>query len=86
MAALWSVFEEIEPSDIAKSSGDEETSLTAYRISEDDLISDIWQVTKPSHAIICERGELWCGDHKLFCFKRRTCRFNFFYFLMVFGS
>uniref|UniRef100_A0A251SNW3 Uncharacterized protein n=1 Tax=Helianthus annuus TaxID=4232 RepID=A0A251SNW3_HELAN len=59
MAALWSVFDEIEPSDIAKSSvsciGDEETSLTAYRISEDDLISDIWQVTKPSHAIICER-------------------------------
>ncbi|KAJ0475402.1 hypothetical protein HanHA300_Chr13g0465031 [Helianthus annuus] len=47
MAALWSVFDEIEPSDIAKSSGDEETSLTAYRISEDDLISvflSFWKV------------------------------------------
>ncbi|KAJ0479279.1 hypothetical protein HanIR_Chr13g0618231 [Helianthus annuus] len=46
MAAVWSVFDEIEPTDIAKSSGVEETSLTAYRISEDDLISVLWSCWK----------------------------------------
>ncbi|MFS8001054.1 hypothetical protein Hanom_Chr13g01185741 [Helianthus anomalus] len=42
MAAVSSsVFDEIEPIDITKSSGVEETSLTAYRISEDDFISEL---------------------------------------------
>ncbi|XP_021999803.1 uncharacterized protein LOC110897356 [Helianthus annuus] len=39
MTAVSSLFDEIEPIDIAKSCDVEETSLTVYRISEDDLIS-----------------------------------------------
>ncbi|KAJ0713795.1 hypothetical protein HanPI659440_Chr13g0482421 [Helianthus annuus] len=46
MAAVSSLFDEIESTDIAKSSGVEETSLTAYRISEDDLISVLWSCWK----------------------------------------
>ncbi|KAL9991603.1 hypothetical protein Hdeb2414_s0009g00326001 [Helianthus debilis subsp. tardiflorus] len=40
------VFDEIEPTEIAKSYGVKETSLTAYRISEDDLISVLWSCWK----------------------------------------
>ncbi|KAJ0847553.1 hypothetical protein HanPSC8_Chr13g0546551 [Helianthus annuus] len=46
MTAVSSLFDEIEPIDIAKSCDVEETSLTVYRISEDDLISVLWSCWK----------------------------------------
>ncbi|KAJ0499981.1 hypothetical protein HanHA300_Chr11g0384651 [Helianthus annuus] len=43
--ALASEIDEIWPPDMAKSSAVEERSLTAHRISEDNLVSGKFQVT-----------------------------------------